>query len=211
MKMTHTRIPLTILSLTSACGLALAIHAGSKSVATIASKVTGGSSSWHWQNPLPQGNNLRGASFVDADTGTVVGEYGTIVRTTDGGNSWTVQVSGTTQALWAVSFTDANNGTAVGEGGTIVRTTDGGDHWASQPSGTTLQFRGVSFADSNNGTAVGLGGTIVRTTDGGNSWAPQSSGDLERSFRSFIYRYEYRDGGGRSVRNRRRKHHSQDN
>src|SRR5207302_10097370 len=178
MKMTHTRIPLTILSLTSACGLALAIHAGSNSVATVASKVTGGASSWHWQNPLPQGNNLRGASFVDANTGTVVGENGTIVRTTDGGNTWTIQASGTTQTLWAVSFTDANHGTAVGEGGVIVGTTDGGAHWASQASGTTLQFRGVSFTDANNGTAVGEGGIIVRTTDGGNSWLPETSGTV---------------------------------
>src|SRR5437762_3917961 len=166
MKMTHTRIPLTILSLTSACGLALAIHAGSKSVATVASKVTDGSSSWHWQNPLPQGNNLRGASFVDANNGTVVGEYGMIVRTTSGGNSWTIQASGTTQTLWAVSFTDENHGTAVGEGGVIVGTTDGGDHWVTQPSGTTFQLRGVSFSDANNGAAVGDSGTILRTTDG---------------------------------------------
>src|SRR5438270_11745259 len=182
MKMTHTRIPLTILSLTSACGLALAIHAGSKSVATVASKATGGSSSWHWQNPLPQGNNLRGASFVDANTGTVVGENGTIVRTTDGGNTWTIQASGTTQTLWAVSFTDANHGTAVGEAGTIVGTTDGGDHWVTQPSGTTFQLRGVSYSDTNNGAAVGDSGTILRTTDGGNTWDPQSSGTANTLF-----------------------------
>src|SRR5438552_14631925 len=144
MKMTHTRIPLTILSLTSACGLALAIHAGSKSVATVASKATGGSSSWHWQNPLPQGNNLRGASFVDADTGTVVGEYGTIVRTTDGGNSWTPQESGTTKALWGVSLTDANTGTAVGEACRIGRGRNGINKWAGRPSGTTRKNRGVS-------------------------------------------------------------------
>src|SRR6266446_6688881 len=153
--MTHTRIPLTILSLTSACGLALAIHAGSNSVATVASKVTDGSSSWHWQNPLPQGNNLRGTSFEDENTGTVDGEYGTIVRTTDGGHSWTVQVSGTTQSLWAVSFTDANNGTAVGEGGTILRTTDGGSSWLPQTSGTENTLFGVSFTDANTGSDVG--------------------------------------------------------
>src|SRR5712671_1288482 len=140
MKMTNTRIPLTILGLAASCGLVLAMHSGqtrSGAAATISSKLPAGSpsSQWHWQNPLPQGNNLRGASFVDTNTGTVVGEYGTIVRTTDGGNSWTIQTSGTTQTLWAVSFTDANNGTAVGEGGTIVRTTDGGTHWASQASG----------------------------------------------------------------------------
>src|SRR5205085_1287824 len=55
--------------------------------------------SWLWQNPLPQGNDLRGASFVDANTGTVVGFYGTIVRTADGGTNWTIQTSGTMQNL----------------------------------------------------------------------------------------------------------------
>jgi hypothetical protein len=144
--MTNPRIPLTILGLAVSCGLVLAIHTGqarSGAAPITSTKVPSGSSSpkWHWQNPLPQGNNLRGASFVDASTGTVVGEYGTIVRTTDGGNSWTIQASGTTQTLWAVSFTDANNGTAVGEAGVILRTTDSGAHWASQPSGTTLQLR----------------------------------------------------------------------
>ena len=119
MRVTNTRIPLTILSVAASCGLVLAIHTGqarSGAAPTVSRKAPEGSSSsqWHWQNPLPQGNTLRGASFVDANTGTVVGDYGTIVRTTNGGNSWTVQASGTTQDLWAVSFTDANNGTACG-------------------------------------------------------------------------------------------------
>ena len=69
---------------------------------------------WRWQNPLPQGNNLRDASLANANTGTLVGDYGTIVRTTDGGNNWTIQSSGTTQTLWGVSFTDSNSGTARG-------------------------------------------------------------------------------------------------
>src|SRR5947208_16010443 len=173
MRVTNPRIALTIVCLTASCALALAIHTGRaiSRPAAISSRVPHGSpgSPWHWQNPLPQGNNLRGASFVDANTGTVVGEYGTIVRTTDGGNSWTIQVSGTTQNLWAVSFKDSNKGTAVGEGGTILGTTDGGANWVPQTSGTTLQLRGVSLSDANTGTAVGEGGTILRTTDGGNS------------------------------------------
>ncbi|MFQ5512269.1 MAG: hypothetical protein ACE5EO_10505 [Candidatus Krumholzibacteriia bacterium] len=44
-----------------------------------------GPSGWFWQNPRPQGNNLLAVSFTDANTGTAVGELGTIVRTTDGG------------------------------------------------------------------------------------------------------------------------------
>src|SRR4030095_7493388 len=159
MRVTNPRIPLTIFGLAASCGLLLAIHTGqarSGASPTVSNKALAGApnSQWHWQNPLPQGNNLRGASFVDANTGTVVGEYGTIVRTTDGGSSWTIQVSGTTQTLLAVFFTDVHNGTAVGEGGTILRTTNGGDLWVSQPSGTTLQFRGVLFRDTNKGTAV---------------------------------------------------------
>ena len=85
MRVTNPRIPLTILGLAASCGLVLAIHSGqarSGATATVSSKPSADapSSQWHWQNPLPQGNNLRGASFVDANTGTVVGEYGTIVQ-----------------------------------------------------------------------------------------------------------------------------------
>src|SRR6266446_2088666 len=109
----------TVLSffvITVSYGLLLAIHAGqarSGAAPALSSKRPTASpdSLWHWQNPLPQGNNVRGVSFVDASTGTVVGEHGTIVRTTDGGNSWTIQSSATTQTLWAVSFVDGNHGT----------------------------------------------------------------------------------------------------
>ena len=110
---------------------------------------------WVWQNPLPQGNTLYGVSFTDANTGTATGDNGTIIRTTDGGNSWAIQSSGTTNTLYGVSFTDVNHGTAVGGSGTVVRTTDGGNTWSSQTSGTTNGLLAVSFTDANTGTAVG--------------------------------------------------------
>ena len=71
-------------------------------------------------------NALLGVSSTDANNGTAVGDQGTIVRTADGGTTWTAQQSGTTNQLHGVSFTDANTGTAVGLQGTILRTTDGG-------------------------------------------------------------------------------------
>jgi Secretion system C-terminal sorting domain len=83
-------------------------------------------SGWYWSNPEPIGNPLHAVSFTDANTGTAVGDYGTILRTTNGGASWTSQPSRTTNSLYSVSFTDANTGTAVGFGGTILRTTTGG-------------------------------------------------------------------------------------
>ena len=104
-------------------------------------------SGWFWQNPLPQGNSLNAVAVLDSDTVTVVGAAGTILRTTDGGATWTLQTSGTTNALNAVSFVDAKTGTAVGVRGTIVRTTDGGATWTPQTSGTTETLNGVSFVD----------------------------------------------------------------
>lgn len=102
-------------------------HQAAGEFGQVANRDAGGRE-WFWQNPLPQGNDLRAASFIDANTATLVGAYGTIIRTTDAGSSWTIQASGTTQTLWAVSFPDVNEGTVVGEGGTILRTTDGGEH-----------------------------------------------------------------------------------
>ena len=112
-------------------------------------------SQWFWKSPLPQGNTLNGVCFIDANTGTAVGNSGTIIRTTDGGQNWNIQFSGTMNRLNGVSFTDANNGIVVGYGGTILRTTDGGDNWVSQISNTADPLLGVSFTDVNNGTAAG--------------------------------------------------------
>jgi photosystem II stability/assembly factor-like uncharacterized protein len=125
-------------------------------------------------------------SFTDANTGTVVGDSGTILRTTNGGATWVAQSSRTTISLLGVSFTDASVGTVVG-GDTdslwqtcsvILRTTNGGAMWAPQSSGTTLPLRGAFFTDAKNGTVVGGDrggdhGIVLHTTNGGATWMKQ--------------------------------------
>ena len=96
-----------------------------------------------------------------------MGDSGTILRTTNGGASWTRQSSSTTNDLYGISFTDANTGTAVGYGGTILRTTNGGASWTRQSSGTMNWLYDVCFTDANTGTVVGACGTILRTTNAG--------------------------------------------
>jgi photosystem II stability/assembly factor-like uncharacterized protein len=141
-------------------------------------------SGWFWQNPLPTGNSLLAVTMLDVNTVVAVGDLGTILRTTDGGATWTQQASGTTAYLSGAYFTDANTGTVVGckdydldgncTANTILRTTDGGATWKQQSSGTTAALRGVFFTDANTGTAVGDAGIILRTTDGGATWKQQS-------------------------------------
>ena len=96
---------------------------------------------------------LKDLTMIDANTGWAVGDphwdqsqktyKGTIVKTTDGGQTWTAQEAGTAEFLTGVSFVDANQGWAVGTSGTIVHTSDGGAHWVKQTVGTTDEFDGV--------------------------------------------------------------------
>jgi hypothetical protein len=92
----------------------------------------------------------------------VVGELGTVLRTTDGGQTWVPQASGVSETLLAVSFTDTNNGSAVGQLGVIIRTTDGGQSWIRQSSGTNQDLYNVTFTQPELGTAVGGFGAILR-------------------------------------------------
>ncbi len=127
----------------------------------------------------PTGRTLWGVSFTNELVGIAVGDAGTIIRTTDGGTSWTAQSSGTRNHLYGVSIIGAT-GTTVGQSGTILRTTNSGAKWTSQNSGTTKNLRGVFFRDANTGTVVGDGGTLLRTADGGATWIMQPIGTTNR-------------------------------
>src|SRR5215467_12320931 len=94
-------------------------------------------------------NNLNGGFLLDSGVGFVVGDAGTILKTTDAGMTWALLVSGTPNALYDVYFFDATQGVAVGEQGLILRTTDGGAGWQGVTSGVTDSLRSVSFSSVN--------------------------------------------------------------
>lgn len=144
-------------------------------------------------------HNLKTIVLINATTGWAVGEphwdqatlgyKGTIIKTTNGGTSWTDQQAGVAETLQGVSFIDANQGWIVGTDGAILHTTDGGAHWTIQPVATTDDFTSVFFTDANNGWAtcnrpvqydnfdadfVDWQGSIWRTADGGQTWAQQT-------------------------------------
>jgi len=121
-------------------------------------------------------NNLKAVDFIDDFNISAVGEYGKILKSTNGGINWFSQSSGTTAHLYSVSFANENYGVAVGVNGILLRTNNGGTTWEVQTSGTTNNLNSVSIIDENYGFAVGSNGIILKTTDGGISWMIQSSG-----------------------------------
>ena len=122
-------------------------------------------SQWTWQNPLPQGNILTSVYFTDTNHGCAVGESGTVVKTTDGGSTWTLPNSGTTIRLNSVAFLNANTGYAVGLFGTIIKTTDGGNTWNKVNSGTSQHLFSIFFVDSQTGYIASDIGKILKTTN----------------------------------------------
>ena len=71
---------------------------------------------------------LRAVEFINKDTGWAVGMFGTILKTTDGGMTWSLQTSVAESTLFDVEFADAYRGIAVGNGW-LLYTYDGGEHW----------------------------------------------------------------------------------
>jgi len=90
-----------------------------------------------------------------------------VVRSTDGGDTWIPQSSGTSYDLFGVHFADAERGTAVGAVGTVLHTTDGGETWEPQESGTTHTLHAVHFIDAVTGWIAGWGGIVLKTESGG--------------------------------------------
>ena len=137
---------------------------------------TSGSNDWSWQYPKPQGNTLWDIHVFNKDTAVAVGNFSTIIKTTDGGNNWKVQhhAGGTSNILFDVYFLDAMTGWAAGYN--LLKTTDGGENWTVAPL-DSIYCRAVYFVDSDTGFVVGANGYISRTTDGGKTWNTKKMDD----------------------------------
>lgn len=121
--------------------------------------------------PVPWGM-LHGLSFVDQNTGWVVGWEGQVSMTTDGGQTWTDRSANTTRKLRDAHFFDANNGFVVGDGGDFFRTSDGGMTWnaVTNPNTSGDDLYVIVFPTPSLGWAGGENGTLMITSDGGDTW-----------------------------------------
>jgi len=115
-------------------------------------------------------NNLRAVSYISPNVISIVGEFGTIIKSTNGGLNWFFQSSNTAEHLYSVDFKDENYGIAVGRNGIILKTTNGGINWIVQNSGTTNALNCVSCLNLDDCIVVGASGLILKTSDGGNEW-----------------------------------------
>src|SRR3954452_23277477 len=99
--------------------LVFALSVFAAAITANAADVTVGHSGWYWGNPLPQGNTLRAVEF-EGSLAFASGDFGTLLRTDDGGATWTGVSTGTTASLRHISIPDDKT-VVVGGGCVLLR------------------------------------------------------------------------------------------
>lgn len=120
-------------------------------------------------------NPMLDVWFEDADHGFVIGAYGMIFRTTDGGESWrdwSDQVANPSgYHLNGIADVAGGGLVIVGEAGLILVSTNNGDTWEAQESPYTGSLFGViGTGDVDEILTYGLRGNIFLSTNLGGSW-----------------------------------------
>lgn len=120
---------------------------------------------------FPQGQSQTG--WAGGESLTYMGD-GIVIKTTDGGNSWTQLWTGIDQGIEGISFPDYNTGYICGWSAYFGKTTNGGQTFIQQNPGTDIYFytdvvfkspsQGIVTAQTNSGAGV------YYTSNGGATW-----------------------------------------
>lgn len=142
-----------------------------------------------------QTSNLSGISdikFINSNIGWAVGSnaigYGVISYTSNGGTTWTVQLSGdagnASVPSRAIDCVNSTTCWAVGNSGGLWATTNGGTTWTQQTSGTTANMTDIKCFDANTCYAVTYGSTnnFLKTANGGATWTASTVTNVVASY-----------------------------
>lgn len=132
------------------------------------------SSNWELQSPPFTSAHLSDVITFGDNNILSFGDGGKVIKSTDGGNSWSLVTSPTSDKINDAFFIDQNTGWIVAAS-SIFKTTDGGSTWNVQNDGTSATLYGIDFINSTTGWIVGTSRTILKTTDGGSNWVSQIS------------------------------------
>jgi photosystem II stability/assembly factor-like uncharacterized protein len=132
---------------------------------------------------------LHAVHFIDQNRGWVAGSNGTLLKTIDGGVTWSRAAFVTRDDLRDVYFSDESNGwlfarrdlwkiKANERNSYLLNTKDGGVTWRrvffNTPDVNT-RFSRLVFTDAQHGWVFGETGALFATVDGGEHWIPQKT------------------------------------
>ena len=137
-------------------------------------KTTDGGNNWILLNSSTR--DLMSIFFIDENTGWTTGSVYTILKSTDGGASWTnlllnhpINNGDSPPAIFtSVYFINANTGWYTSShsfGGTVYKSLNGGSNWGIDfPTTSNEKLYAINFSSANYGWAVGEAGTVISTS-----------------------------------------------
>ncbi|MCX6146385.1 MAG: YCF48-related protein [Candidatus Kapabacteria bacterium] len=153
---------------------------------------------------------LYEASFVNANKGFLVGKYGNVLTTSNGGKDWVDLIDIKPKSdMSYVTFVDSINGWSLGSNlnttspywSKIYNSNDGGLTWKKQFDDSSYNINKIVFFDSKNGFAVGdkvdsvgrtLSSAAFKTSNGGSNWILHSDSLINSKY-SFLSNVFYLD------------------
>ena len=115
---------------------------------------------------------FESVAFANDSVVVAVG-YGLVLRSTNGGISWSPLKKLDSDFYQSICFPSEKIGYIVGYGGEILKTMDGGTSWSALQSANNhspKRFNAVFFTDILRGLICGDDGVLWLTKDGGASW-----------------------------------------
>jgi photosystem II stability/assembly factor-like uncharacterized protein len=123
---------------------------------------------------LPPNSRITALHFIDASNAYAIGP-GTLLRTSDGGTTWTTRPIGAGSTFNSIDCTTPSRCLlTVTAGNQLVITGDGGATDTVKTTSSSLIY-GAAFASPTQIVAVGAGGATVLSSDGGATFAPSSA------------------------------------
>lgn len=132
-----------------------------------------------WQTiPVNTTSAIHAIDFYDDKNGLAVGTNDLILKTTDGGNTWTQIPSATGYLFYSLQYVDSQtiylSGYKIETGAPVksafFKSTDGGNNWNLISEIPGYRITSFDFINSSLGFACGNKSGIFKTTDGGNNW-----------------------------------------
>ncbi len=120
--------------------------------------------------------HLNEIQFPATDTGYVVGERGTVLRTWNGGLVWNPLNTRQSVDFHELKFINAMEGWIVGDSGTLCKTIDGGESWACQylNHADSISLHAIEVQNSQvlwvGGFHDNQLGYLAKSVDGGQTW-----------------------------------------
>ncbi len=119
------------------------------------------------QREVPVSSDLVAVQFPSSRVGWAVGHDGVVLKTEDGGRSWSIKLDGRTYGDILVDYYEA-------------RIVDGDEQLEYalnearrfRDEGASKPFLGVWFKNEQEGWVVGQFNLILKTVDGGETWEP---------------------------------------